>query len=335
MGIESSREAGDARAMMPARAQSIMLGGGIGMPGTTPESNEVLEEVRKEIRKLWLGPIAALPVGKDLPRLIRKMLVFRGETVLTSYESPNHTSLSAFSMPLPVTSPPTTDESSSLRRYDSGLAPSSTEDEIYRVLYSTLTTLRRELDPDRPPLPGETAFRTSVHLDDHSTLMKWILTNIGEESRSIGVLKACNQAILAPAITRLKRELISHSSIRFKDVPGGWKIQIHIDEDASKAPWVAHRRREQVLVQRPLADLVDGGQPDNGGTWAYQFEWELRLMFNRSVQRLPDVQIRLVLIDFTTCSTGAECLPESERHGQEKAFKKALFDVLAITQIAN
>ena len=70
---------------------------------------------------------------------------------------------------------------------------------------------------------------------------------MGENNRVMGVLKCCNQSVLAPAVLRLKSSI--GSAFPYKDIRGGWRIFVHINTD-------------QVVIQHRLSllELLNSGK---------------------------------------------------------------------------
>jgi len=81
------------------------------------------------------------------------------------------------------------------------------------------------------------------------------------------VLKACNQAIIAPAVIELTLNI--GSKVAFKD-GGGWRISITLRDHEVI---IEHWKRQRHVVVAPLSELFQ------------YFEWRLSLSFDRKIEQ--------------------------------------------------
>lgn len=310
-----------------------------------------IDQISADVRALWTKSFKDLPVGKDLPRLARKLRVYNREgEVINWYESTSSSLpasggvvLSLFSVISAVTR---TLEGNIMLRNPPGGASASSGSSVsadtthVRVCSHSssgssvgtdghlLDTVVRDEEHQQQQgnqhgghhrrtssgsravasvvqqythlfehiiSPNATAsiqvpldqFRTEIDISDHASLNSFFFRYFGEESRTMKLLKACNQSILAPAITNLKKGL--YGKLQYKDVPGGWTIHMFLGSDTVR---VTHRRKEQVTQQRP---------EDLQILRCFQFEWELVIDFDsrEEMNDIESVSLRLVGLDFS------------------------------------
>lgn len=80
----------------------------------------------------------------------------------------------------------------------------------------------------------------------------------GDDSKVVRLIKACNQAIIAPVVTALKTQLGVENMTR--DVSKSWITKIYVEEEQIM---ICTYKREQQLQN------------------LFQYEWELILVFDR------------------------------------------------------
>ncbi|PRP79538.1 hypothetical protein PROFUN_12771, partial [Planoprotostelium fungivorum] len=89
---------------------------------------------------------------------------------------------------------------------------------------------------------------------------------LGEESPTARILKACNQAVIAPAVIELTVNVAP--KVPFKD-GGGWRIGISVDDSDGSAT-VTHWKRQKATVR-----------PNEPEPFSY-FEWYLSIVFTHN-----------------------------------------------------
>jgi len=121
-----------------------------------------------------------------------------------------------------------------------------------------------------------------LHDKDISAELKVFLNEVlGEDSPTVRVLKACNQAIIAPAVTQM--------SISLRDTMGikdglGWNIRIAVN--ASDVT-VTHWKRQKHVPKKPPTD------PE-----LFDFEWELSISFDRNIDKITSFSFLLKEVKF-------------------------------------
>lgn len=107
-----------------------------------------------------------------------------------------------------------------------------------------MTTLATELDDlvnkRGTGIGGMTVdvFEKEVNVLEHSSVNGFLERYFGDDSKTVAVLKACNQSIMAPAVTQLKKALLE--KLNYKDVAGGWTVHVRCFKDEIV---VAHRKK--------------------------------------------------------------------------------------------
>jgi len=200
-----------------------------------------------EIIEKWKRPATSLPVQIDLPRLIYKFEII----------DKNGTSL------LPE----------NIKEMQRG--------ELLKVLFDCLNNLFSMSNSDQ--VEFDRIFDELVEPTkegDISIRLSYFLERIGDNMPSMGVLKACNQSFLAPAVIMLKSRL--GGQLRYKDLRDGWYINIQITDTEII---LKHRKTEQSFEANPESH--------------FQFDWELTLTFNRLVTELRTVNLHVVDIRYS------------------------------------
>jgi len=209
-----------------------------------------------ELIDKWRRPATSLPVQIDLPRLIYKFGI--------------------------------TDNSGK------SLLPDNIKDlqrgELLKLLFDTLNrfftmSIAEQNEFNRifeelvePTKEGDISIRLSYFLERIAS----------ENIPAMGILKACNQSFLAPAVIMLKSRL--GGQLRYKDLRDGWFISIQVCDTEII---LKHRKTEQSFETNPDSH--------------FQFDWELTLTFNRAVTELRAVNLHVVDIRY-----GPEILEEKK-----------------------
>lgn len=212
-------------------------------------------EILPAMLSMWKErSIFDLPVSKDLPRLVRRIVVFdENDDIL--YDSPTATM----------------DEDTSLKR----------SIELTKELILTLIdnlegkTRAEEL---RPKL--ESIVETASEKSDGEELVKEMIELLGteEESCTVRALKTVHQDIVGHCTFQLKQHITSRFMTKDVRTPEGWRITLRITPDQFQ---ISHIRREQSIDQ--------GGDKTNH----WEFEWELRLLFDSKVVDMRVAQLRV------------------------------------------
>lgn len=182
------------------------------------------------------------------------------------------------------------------------------EVDTWQAVCNVVLTVIRLLEPAETLAKARAAFASaasSVHAgSDHQSLLEDIFSaHIGLYSRTFKVFQAIHQSILFPAISYLHENLYSHPKIgNMKDVrrPDGWTVLIYITHHG--AIYVTHQRWEQSL--HPESD------PRH-----FEVRWEMRLSFDREMQALRAVILRIQELRFS--------------EGATPAYRQQIIDVLA------
>jgi len=114
----------------------------------------------------------------------------------------------------------------------------------------------------------------------------------GEEPTTLRVLKVVHQQTILSGYTLLKGELCPQLGRSFKDTPGGWAVLIEIHSDKIR---VIHRKLQQ------------SSNLENPRAKEFEFAWELRIEFDRSVTQITKIECEIVNFRID------ETLPASEQ----------------------
>ena len=112
--------------------------------------------------------------------------------------------------------------------------------------------------------------------DKADYILRFIHQVLGVESRVVRILRACNQAVLAPFVTRIKLglgEALAHNSTR-----NSWKIHIRVHPDCVL---VTHTKREQ---SAPATESAFGH---------FEFEWSVEYTLDSELITFADVSFNL------------------------------------------
>jgi len=156
--------------------------------------------------------------------------------------------------------------------------------ELNDVIFDVLVTLARQLDSEDLVNKITSSFGQYFLPNTNTDLSRWVmdflLQVVGEDTNTVRVLKACNQSVLAPAVLRLKSVVGSY--FPYKDVRGGWRLLIKINQDEVI---IVHRRWEQSFVQGD-----------------FNFKWELEMVFDRQLKDLVQCKVRITDVKFNNDS---------------------------------
>eukprot|EP01080_Neovahlkampfia_damariscottae_P010808 gene10808-3426_t len=223
--------------------------------GNSPTSQQIekinMPQVAVSLKKIWKRKLLQLPVGKDLPRLCRNFVIY------DEYG-------------LPVTT--------KLNESFSDIQQTQV------ILHSIFVSLANVNELSSLKNLTYESFAEEVNPSDHESLNQFILKNFGEEAKTTLLLKSCNQSCMAPPITQLKKVLLR--KIQYKDVQGGWKVEIHCKKNQFL---VIHSRIEQVIEK-----------VSPGYKMSYRFRWKFVMVFdviNDSIE-LNEIYYKFIDCDF-------------------------------------
>ena len=255
------------------------------------------EGLKAETIKVWNKTRDKLPIGVDLPRLVRKIVVSNdAENILFSgAESDSASPLSSS----PSSKSPLKDVSSSSSSSSSSSASSSPVDPAQsdaavesannartkQMIFELLQTLSREIDPTEVETLEKEFKGLNGALDgDLSLFLRPLIEEyMTEEHRLIRLLKVCNQSILAAAVVRMKIQF--GSSYNYKDNRGGWMIDIIIHDDQSVT--VKHTKKE-ISWEKP--DLYDSQH--------FTFSWSFAVDFPSSFDDISATRLVIENVEF-------------------------------------
>jgi len=158
----------------------------------------------------WLRPLLKQPISTDIPRLCKKMIV---------YNSSGNTLYSGYWTTHPVTNKPMT---------------------MATCVGELLVTLARLTKEDHVRIEQSFDNKINDKVDISSHLNDYIIEFVGHNSQIVQILKLCTQSSVSAAVYRLKSTL--GRNIAYKDVRGGWKIEIIFYPDKIT---VTHKKKEQ------------------------------------------------------------------------------------------
>ncbi len=188
---------------------------------------------------------------------------------------------------------------------------------ITRTIFSILSTLAIELDEQVSTcsaysFSGMTVelFDREVNISEHQSLNYFLSRYFGEEGRVVRVLKACNQSMLAPAATSLKKSLLN--SFDYKDIKGRWFIRIHLKLDGVT---VVHSKTEQV-IQKGKAGYEE----------QFCFEWAFSLYFKFKSGGIQSLELQRYTIGLQEAflNEGISLAKEDKRKAAEDMLQKLL-----------
>lgn len=222
---------------------------------------------------LWSKTTDELPVAKDLPRLARRVVVVDENGGLL-HGSP---SVAA-------------DEDTSLKR-------------SLELTAELIVACVKELEGKERADEVGAAIR-AVNADanessDAEALCKKMMEAVGTEetSAAIRALKMVHQDIVGHCTYQLKEHITSRFMTKDVRTPEGWRIAIKVGKDYVQ---ISHTRREQ---------SIDAGG-DKTNHW--EFEWELRSVFDTQVKEMRQAQLRVT--DLFMSQTIDPVLEQSIKH---------------------
>jgi len=214
-----------------------------------------------EIATKWEKPYHTLPVHVDIPRLGKKISIYVNNTVVHQAD---------------------TDDLAALRAGAMMDTPRGSQD--HTVIRDIVVSLSKHLGEAQSQQDALRArFSEFFHPagDPSLALSEYLEQVVGVDSKVLGVLKACNQSILAPGVLKLKCTV--GNQFAFKDMRGSWRINIYITPDKV---CVTHLKRERSFEDDP-ADY-------------FEFEWSLVLVFDGNVTKMQEVHLHIDELLFGT-----------------------------------
>jgi len=212
-------------------------------------------EILPAMNAMWKDKsLDELPVAKDLPRLVRRIMVLDdAESVL--YESP------AASI----------DEDTSLKR---------SIELTSELLLTIVQALEGEKKADAVRASLKEVVSKASETSEAEHLVREMIDIVGNEtdSSTVRALKTIHQDIVGHCTFQLKQHITSRFMTKDVRTPEGWRIVIRITPGYFQT---SHTRREQ--------SIDPGGDKTNH----WEFEWELRLLFDAQVTDMRHAQLRV------------------------------------------
>lgn len=229
-----------------------------------PLQNVLESSLEEQVNMKLQRAIVDLPVSSDLPRMISRTIVFdkNGEKLF----DPNDESI----MPI-----------EKIKKLFLTLSKSLCVNFVTENVESQYDIL----------LPRNFEGDTTIPL-------KNVINNlIGENNPVSNILKSLNQAIIAPAIMKLKITLMQ-KELNYKDSRNKWEIEIHLNDDDVT---IKHKKFEKSIPEE------------------FEFEWHLSLHFDTNVNTIDAVDFKIVNIIFDDPNT-----PNEKRSQIEEKLKAFL-----------
>ena len=195
-----------------------------------------------------------LPVCKDLPRLVRRVAIIRDDDSVV-YEPP---SLEA------------DNENSSVTRYV------ELTGELMLALVREMEGADREQEL-RPEL-AKVVERVKPEAEAEGFVREMFKLCGDETSPAMRALKSVHQDVVGHCTLSLKQHITTRFMTKDVRTPNGWRIRVRVSKDAIQ---VYHIRREQSVEDK-----------DNRQNH-WEFEWELRLLFDPQVTEMRHAQLRV------------------------------------------
>lgn len=212
-------------------------------------------EILPAMLAMWKDKtIFELPVSKDLPRLARRIVLLDENDELI-HESPAASQ----------------DEDTSLRR---------NMELTSELIIALAKMLEGEEKAESLRTPYKEIVEKVTETTDAEETTKSLLELLGEEASSSTsrALKTVHQDVVGHCTFQLKQHITSRFMTKDVRTPEGWRIHLKLAPDYFQ---VSHTRREQ--------SIDPGGDKTNH----WEFEWELRLMFDAPVSEMRHAQLRV------------------------------------------
>eukprot|EP01135_Chromosphaera_perkinsii_P003456 Nk52_evm25s243 gene=Nk52_evmTU25s243 len=267
---------------------------------------EALAKMREDVQNICSRPLGKLTVGADLPRLIKNMTVRVGQrqifpsgrdscvmehvhiddSIDTSSQLFKQTSCDDLTV-----FPSDTDLNEKVKGLNIPNIDVTSSNYIIPVLKHFLMKLSETVDLDDHfktlekgvekylHNEGETD-RASVALDLKALLKDEAYAS--DNHRSCRILKACNQASIAPFVSSLKMGL--GSTLHFNSVRNSWKIQITINPSS-------------ILVTHDMAEKITD---IDTGDIVCTFYWQVRILFDPDVATVKVAEFDISRVHFSS-----------------------------------
>lgn len=300
-----------------ASAGILISSGGLSSGGyKVPEASN---NWKAEVKRIWNKPVEQLPIGIDLPRLANSIFVpslsntdqppqprplpgkeeeakegkeegaKEDATEPTPMDTTTTTPTGDAPVPTPTPTPPTTSEPASTAEGAPAAAPAPpVDDEIdvkAREIMHTLYNMGRFIEDDEYAQKLVDNFGSFVILegakdrDMTREIARLVAEYLGKESRMVRVLKACNQAIIAPAVIELTLNVCA--KVPFKDA-GGWRMELTKNEDGLIT--VTHVKQQRARSSNKEDE--------------FSFEWHLEIIFDEGLTGLSDMFLSIPKLNF-------------------------------------
>eukprot|EP01105_Mastigella_eilhardi_P024640 TRINITY_DN6467_c0_g1_i2.p1 TRINITY_DN6467_c0_g1~~TRINITY_DN6467_c0_g1_i2.p1 ORF type:complete len:369 (-),score=84.85 TRINITY_DN6467_c0_g1_i2:55-1161(-) len=201
---------------------------------------------REETVKVWNRAFTTLPIAIDLPRLVRHTFVWDCRTTAARVSPP--------------TTPPPTKTALAVKALLEALTlalDGSTTCAVLQENYASYVDLEAEMS-------------------EQKTNITALLMERLPGTRTCALLKAINQAIIAPANVELRLNICR--GLMFKDAQSNvWEVFVYVQDDGIE---VRHRRRQVSIDPRKEEDF-------------FEFTWEARLRFATNVDVVTDVSMHV------------------------------------------
>eukprot|EP00727_Mastigamoeba_balamuthi_P008736 m51a1_g4485 hypothetical protein (273) ;mRNA; f:280735-282156 len=217
----------------------------------------VRQDFREETRKVWSRPIERLPIAIDLPRLAAHV------HIVDARQTPE--------------SAPARDNIPD----ESGAKPCA-YDHVLRVLLG----IARSVEGEERANAIREQYEKSIMRDADLSIQKSAITNlivntIGPSTKTASLLRAVNQAIVAPSAIELRMFLLP--GIQMKDSQKNpWEVIIRVGEDKVE---VSHLRKQCHFDTRQTQ-------------CAFEFTWEVSMEFDTELREIAKVNLWLLRFSF-------------------------------------
>jgi len=210
-----------------------------------------------------------LPVHMDLPRFIKKIEVGkRGKRIW-----------------------PESDFSSS---GTSNLTDEKREQLVLSFIVTLSTLLEGEERGKEIKSKFDQHFVSKEETDLSKRLLKFLQEVVGEDSKTLKVLKACTQTMVSYPFTRLK--FVIANQFPHKGITGSWRLLLLFNKDDIR---VRHIKWEQ--------------SSEKSVNWGFTFKWEYEMVFDTEMKNVVDVSMKITDLLFQNC-------PPDKKDALEKAM---------------
>eukprot|EP01118_Nematostelium_gracile_P018303 TRINITY_DN8099_c0_g1_i1.p1 TRINITY_DN8099_c0_g1~~TRINITY_DN8099_c0_g1_i1.p1 ORF type:complete len:383 (+),score=138.86 TRINITY_DN8099_c0_g1_i1:74-1150(+) len=157
---------------------------------------------------------------------------------------------------------------------------------IVREIYRVLSQLALRLEDVETQNRIKRKFDEILQKDSFGELQYLVedvfQNTLSADSKVARVLKAIHQNIIFCGVFQLKSKVPSTGMTRDVRTKEGWRINVNFNNNVVS---VSHRRREQALATAPEDEQ-------------YWFEWDLRMLFNKDLDRLESANLKITDLQF-------------------------------------